>query len=48
MLTFILRRLAAMLVVLLFVITITFLLVRIAPGGPFTKERKIPPAIEKL
>lgn len=36
-----------MLVVLFCVITITFLLVRIAPGGPFTKERKIPPAIEK-
>ena len=47
MLAFILRRFAAMLVVLFFVITITFLLVRIAPGGPFTKERKIPPAIEK-
>jgi oligopeptide transport system permease protein len=36
-----------MLVVLLCVITLTFLLVRIAPGGPFTKERRIPPAIEK-
>ena len=47
MLVFILRRLASMLVVLFCVITLTFLLVRIAPGGPFTKERKIPPAIEK-
>ncbi len=47
MLTFVLRRFAAMLVVLFFVIAITFVLVRIAPGGPFTKERKIPPAIEK-
>jgi oligopeptide transport system permease protein len=46
-LVFILRRLASMLVVLFCVITLTFLLVRIAPGGPFTKERKIPPAIEK-
>ena len=36
-----------MLVVLFCVIAITFLLVRIAPGGPFAKERKIPPAIEK-
>src|SRR5688572_27010218 len=34
-----------MLVVLLCVVTITFVLVRIAPGGPFTKERKIHPAI---
>lgn len=47
MLTFILRRFASMLVVLFCVITLTFLLVRIAPGGPFTRERKIPPAIEK-
>ena len=47
MVAFILRRFASMLVVLFCVITITFLLVRIAPGGPFTKERKIPPAIEK-
>jgi oligopeptide transport system permease protein len=47
MLAFILRRFISMLVVLFCVITITFLLVRIAPGGPFTKERKIPPAIEK-
>ncbi len=47
MLAFILRRLASMLVVLFCVITLTFLLVRIAPGGPFTRERKIPPAIEK-
>src|ERR1700733_11712609 len=36
-----------MLVVLFCVITLTFLLVRIAPGGAFTKERRIPPAIEK-
>lgn len=36
-----------MLVVLFCVVTITFFLVRLAPGGPFTRERKIPPAIEK-
>ena len=36
-----------MVVVLFCVIALTFLLVRIAPGGPFTKERRIPPAIEK-
>ena len=47
MFAYILRRSASMLVVLFCVITLTFLLVRIAPGGPFTKERKIPPAIEK-
>src|SRR6187549_1127721 len=36
-----------MLVVLFCVITLTFLLVRNSPGGPFTKERKIHPAILK-
>ena len=45
MLAFFLRRLASMALVLLCVIAVTFLLVRIAPGGPFTKERKIHPAI---
>jgi len=47
MFAFILRRFASMVVVLFCVITFTFLLMRLAPGGPFTKERKIPPAIEK-
>jgi oligopeptide transport system permease protein len=46
-LAFILRRFASMLVVLFCVITCTFLLVRIAPGGPFTKERRIHPSILK-
>ena len=44
---FIARRIAAMLLVLLCVVTITFFLIRIAPGGPFDRERKIPAAIEK-
>jgi oligopeptide transport system permease protein len=47
MLAFILRRLVGLIVVLFCVITITFFLVRLAPGGPFARERKIPPAIEK-
>ncbi|MEK0447072.1 MAG: oligopeptide transporter subunit [Verrucomicrobiota bacterium] len=47
MLAFLLRRLLSMAGVLFCVITLTFLLVRLAPGGPFTRERKIPPAIEK-
>jgi oligopeptide transport system permease protein len=33
--------------VLFCVISLTFLLVRLSPGGPFTRERKLPPAIEK-
>ncbi len=36
-----------MLMVLFCVVSITFFLVRLAPGGPFDKERKIPPQIEK-
>ncbi len=47
MITFILRRILALAGVLFFVITITFFLVRLAPGGPFSRDRKIPPAIEK-
>jgi ABC-type dipeptide/oligopeptide/nickel transport system permease component len=47
MIAFILRRCVAMIIVLWCVITITFFLVRMAPGGPFSRERKIPPAIEK-
>ncbi len=44
---FIFRRTLSLFVVLFSVITITFFLVRMAPGGPFSRERKIPPAIEK-
>lgn len=47
MFAFVIRRFLGMLVVLFCVITITFFLVRLAPGGPFSRERKIPPAIEK-
>lgn len=36
-----------MVAVLFCVVTITFFLVRLAPGGPFDRERKIPQAIEK-
>jgi oligopeptide transport system permease protein len=42
-----LRRIASMPLVLLCVITITFFLIRLSPGGPFDSERKIPAAIEK-
>jgi oligopeptide transport system permease protein len=41
-LTFIIRRFASMLVVLFCVVTITFLLSQLMPGGPFTRERNIP------
>ena len=42
-----LRRLASLPVVLFCVVTITFFLIRLSPGGPFDSERKIPKAIEK-
>jgi len=42
----IIRRLPALLFVLFCVVTLTFFLIRLAPGGPFDRERKIPPAIE--
>src|SRR5271154_3060197 len=41
----ILRRLAQAVPVLFCVVTLTFLLVRSAPGNPFSSEKKIPPEI---
>ncbi|MBE2205229.1 MAG: ABC transporter permease subunit [Chthoniobacterales bacterium] len=42
-----LRRLASLALVLFSVVSITFFLIRLSPGGPFDGERKIPPAIEQ-
>ncbi|MCK9588436.1 MAG: ABC transporter permease subunit [Terrimicrobiaceae bacterium] len=42
-----LRRLGALALVLFCVVSITFVLIRLSPGGPFDGERKIPPAIEQ-
>ena len=42
-----LKRIAYILVSLFFIITITFTLMKLAPGGPFTSERKTSPAIER-
>ena len=47
MIAFFLRRMASLVVVLFCVVSITFLLIRLSPGGPFDAERKLPPAIEK-
>jgi len=41
------QRLAGLVAVLFCVVSITFLLIRLSPGGPFDGERKIPAAIEK-
>jgi ABC-type dipeptide/oligopeptide/nickel transport system permease component len=47
MLAFLARRLAGMCGVLFCVLTLTFLLLRLSPGGPFTRERKLPAVIEQ-
>jgi oligopeptide transport system permease protein len=44
--TLILRRLLTGLLTLFVVISLTFLLLRLMPGGPFDQERKVPPAIQ--
>lgn len=46
MLAFVIRRFLTMLVVLFCVVSITFFLIRLTPGGPFTRERKLPPQAE--
>lgn len=46
MLNYIVKRIGYMVVSLFFIITLTFLLMQAAPGGPFTSERKLPPKIE--
>ncbi len=45
MLRFVLRRLLQTIPVILAIITATFFMVRLAPGGPFTNEKAIPPEI---
>ena len=45
MLLFILKRVLQAIPVLLLVATVTFFMVRAAPGGPFDKDRTIPPEV---
>lgn len=45
MLKYILKRLLASIATIWIVITLTFFLMRIMPGGPFSSEKKIPPQI---
>lgn len=47
MLRYILHRLLSSLVVLLAIITITFLLMHAIPGGPFTGEKNLSPTVKK-
>ena len=46
MLLFALKRLATGIPTLLLLVTLTFFLMRLAPGGPFDRERSLPPDIE--
>jgi oligopeptide transport system permease protein len=43
MISFVLRRLASAVPTLFIVVTISFFLMRFAPGGPFNLERPLPP-----
>ena len=43
---FVLKRMAFMLVTFWIVISVTFFLLRLAPGGPFDGERRMPPEVE--
>lgn len=45
MFLYLIKRIAGAVVVLWAVITITFLLMHAIPGGPFTAEKKLPPAV---
>ncbi len=45
MISLLLKRLFHGLIVLWVVATLTFLLLRLAPGGPFDSERKLPPEV---
>ncbi len=44
---FLFRRTLALIGVLWAVVTLTFFMIRLTPGGPFDRERKIPASIEK-
>ncbi len=47
MFSFIVRRLLLIIPMALLVVTVTWVLVRMAPGNFYTSERKLPPAIEE-
>ncbi|SER07398.1 oligopeptide transport system permease protein [Solimonas aquatica] len=46
MLNLVLRRLLTGIPTLLLLLTLCFFLMRLAPGGPFDRERSLPPAVE--
>lgn len=46
MFRFVVRRLIVMLPLVLLVLTMTFFMINLAPGSPFSRERRLPPEIE--
>jgi oligopeptide transport system permease protein len=46
MIRFVLRRLLLMLPMVLVALTVTFVMVQMAPGSPFSSQRRLPPEIE--
>ncbi len=44
---FIIRRLLGLIPTLFIIITISFFVIRVAPGGPFSADRKVPPEVLK-
>lgn len=48
MFRYVLRRLLSSVMVLLFIITGAFFVMRAAPGGPFDQDRALPPEVKKL
>jgi oligopeptide transport system permease protein len=47
MIRFIAKRMLGLVAILFCVVSITFFLIRLMPGGPFDRERKLPERIEK-
>jgi oligopeptide transport system permease protein len=47
MLAYAIRRFAGALPTLFIIITVTFFMMRLAPGGPFDQQRHLPPEIER-
>jgi oligopeptide transport system permease protein len=47
MLRFIARRLLETIPVLFIIVTLTFFMIRLAPGGPFSAERNVTPEVER-
>ncbi len=45
MLKFIIKRILAAIPTMLVLITVSFFMMRLAPGSPFTGEKNLPPAV---